>query len=881
MIAEVLTRLRFFVFRKKAAEVDDELRFHLEQAIDEKVAQGLSPVKARRQALIDFGGIERTREECDRERPGQWVSNFLGDARYAVRILRRSPGFAVVAVLTLAVGIGANAIVFSLLDALVLHPLHLPGADGLYAIQQGRDHAASQSYPDYIDLRNRTRTFDGLVTYTMAPVGLNISGRPEQIWLYETSCNYFDVLGVQPYLGRFFHASDEHGPNSAPYIVLSYAYWQSHLQGDRSVIGRTVQLNRFPYTILGVAPPTFRSTEIFFSPGLWTPIVNQQQIEGINLMQSRGARGIWIIGHLRQGVTPAQASADLKNIGGVLSKTYPGDDDGITFSLARPGLLGDMLGGPVRAFVAGLGLLSALILLAACANLGSMFAARATDRSREVALRLAQGSTRLRILRQLLTEAILIALGGAVLGVALGTTLLRALGAWHPVPNLPISLPVQPDLRTYAVAALLALVSGLLFGLVPVRQVLKADPYQGIKAGHVAGIAARWFSPRDLLLALQIAICAVLVTSSVVAVRGMIRSLHSNYGFNPDNALQLNTDIRMGRYTGDQIPVLQRRILDTLSSVPGVTAAAYADRIPLDIGWSDASVFADSTTDYRISNVLTSAMQYAVSPGYFEAASTRLLQGRTFTWNDGKDAPRVALINRELARRLFGSESKAVGGYFKMWGGTRVQVIGVVEQGKYKTLSEDPQPAVFLSMQQSPSSWTWLIVRSPRDPRELAGAVDQALRQLNTGLPFTIDTWNKQLGTALFAARAASLALGVLGGLGAMLAVTGIFGMATYSVSKRLRELGIRIALGAQPKQVLRAALGRVSTLLALGSAVGIVLGLAATKLLSYIVYEASPRDPLVLAGVVLAMIVLGLIAAWIPAQRALAADPLLLLRQE
>lgn len=881
MIREFFTRLRFLVFRKTPAEVDDELRFHLEQAVDQKIAQGLSPVEARRQALIEFGGVERTREQCEGERPGHSIPNILRDARYALRMLRKSPGFSLVAVLTLAVGIGANAIVFSLLDALVLHPLDLPGAENLYAIQQGRDHAASQSYPDYLDVRDRTRTFDGVIAYTIAPAGLNISGRPEQVWLYEASGNYFDVLGVRPYLGRFFHSSDEHGANSAPYIVLSYDYWQSHFQGDPQVVNRTVQLNGFSNTILGVAPPTFRGTEIFISPALWTPIVNQPQVEGFSEMQARGARGIWLIGHLRAGFTPTQAAGDLNRIAAILSKTYPGDDDGITFSLGRPGLLGDMLGGPVRAFVAGLGLLSVLILLAACANLGSMFAARATDRSREVALRLALGSTRLRILRALLMEALFIALGGALLGVALGATLLRTLKAWHPVPNMPINLPIEPDLRTYGVAALLALASGLFFGLVPLRQVLHADPYQGIKAGNAIGMARRAFSLRDLLLAFQIAICAVLVTSSLVAVRGMMRSLHSSYGFNPDHALQLNTDLDMGGYKGEQIPILQRRILDTLTHVPGVTAAAYASRIPLNIGWSESSVFSDSTTDYRISNVAMGALQYEVSPGYFEAASTALVRGRSFTWNDSKDAPRVAVVNREFARRLFGPDAKAVGSFFKRFGGTRVQIVGIVEDGKYKTLSEDPQPAVFLPILQSPSSWTWIIVRSPRDLREVAGAVDEALRTLNTGLPFTIDTWNKELGTALFAARAASLALGVLGGLGAMLAVTGIFGMAAYSVSKRLRELGIRIALGAQPKQVLGAALGRVSTLLVLGSVVGLALGLAATRLLSYIVYQASPRDPLVLAGVVLTMLIVGLIAAWIPAQRALAADPLLLLRQE
>jgi len=386
---------------------------------------------------------------------------------------------------------------------------------------------------------------------------------------------------------------------------------------------------------------------------------------------------------------------------------------------------------------------------------------------------------------------------------------------------------------------------------------------------------------RDVLLLGQIAVCAVLVTSSLVALRGMLRSLHSNFGFVPENALQINTDMSMGGYPENQRAPMQRRILEALARIPGVSAAAYADRVPLNVGWSNGTVFKDSTTDYRPSNAATEAMQYDVSPGYFEAAATSLLSGREFTWNDDAHAPPVAVVNREFARRLFGSESQAVGSPFKLWGGDRVVVVGVVGDGKYRTVSEDPQPAMFFPILQKPSTYTWFILRSDRDPRAVAAAAQQKLRSLNTGLPFTINPWTKELDTALFAPRAASMALGVLGGLGAMLAVTGIFGMAAYSVSKRMRELGIRIALGAGRREVLGAALGRAFRLLAFGSIAGLALGLAASKVLAFIVYQATPRDPVVLGGSVLFMLVLGLVATWIPARRALAADPLALLRDE
>jgi len=345
--------------------------------------------------------------------------------------------------------------------------------------------------------------------------------------------------------------------------------------------------------------------------------------------------------------------------------------------------------------------------------------------------------------------------------------------------------------------------------------------------------------------------------------------------------MQVNTDLWMAGYKDAQPAAMQRRMLDAVANIPGVTAAGYASRVPLNLGWSNSSIFSDGTTNPTMANELAEAMDYGVSPGYFQAAGTTVLAGRTFTWDDDANAPRVAVVNREFARRVFGSESKAMGSFFRIWGGARVKVVGLVEDGKYKTLSEDPQPAVFFSILQSPRTSSSLIVRSRLSPQELAPALAHTLRSLDPALPFTINTWEKELATALFAARSASIALGVLGALGAMLAVTGAFGMATYSVSKRLRELGIRIALGAQRRQVLRAALGRVVRLLAIGSAVGLLLGIAATELLSFIVYQASPGDPLVLAGAVLAMISLGLVATWIPAQRALSVNPLSLLRED
>jgi predicted permease len=528
-------------------------------------------------------------------------------------------------------------------------------------------------------------------------------------------------------------------------------------------------------------------------------------------------------------------------------------------------------------------LLAGLILLAACANLGSLFSARAAYRSKEVALRLALGSRRGRILRQLLSEALLVSLAGGAVGLFGGVELLHALSAWNPIPETPINLPVNPDVRTYAVALLLAVASGLLFGIVPLRQVLRADPWQVIRTGTRGTGALRRFTLRDLLLVAQIAICAVLVISSLVAVRGLVRSLHGSYGFQPQNAMIVQSNLHMAGYADDRMPQVQRRMLDAVAAIPGVSAVGYADQLPLGLGGSDNYAYSDSTTDFRPTNRAADASNYSISPGYLRAAGTRLLAGRDLTFADDMKAPAVALVNQRFAVKLFGSVDKAVGGHFKLAGGKRVEVVGVVEDGKYQTLTEDQQPAMFFSFLQNDSSNTWLVVRSKRDPAGMAAALESTLHGIDSSLPLTIKTWTDEMdgGVSLFAARAATVALGVLGLLGAMLAVTGVFGMASYVVSRRLRELGIRVALGAGTRAVLSASVGRAFRLLAFGSAAGLVLGVLATRILSHIVYQATPKDPMVLGGVVAAMLLIGLVASWIPARRALAADPLVLLREE
>jgi predicted permease len=866
--------------RSKLDDMDDELRSHIQHRADDLERSGMKRSEAERRARIEFGGYGRFKEECHEAAGGNFFETLMQDVRFSVRGLRKAPGFVFAAVLTLALAIGANAVVFSILNAFILRPLNVPHSESLFGLWRMPDKGMSESYPDYLDLRDRNHSFESLIAYNIDLAGLDTGDSPSRSWIEEASGNYFDALGLQPYLGHFFHASDEHGPNSAPYIVLTYAFWHTHFQDDRGVVGRVVRVNKHPFTILGVAPPEFHGTLLFFNPDFFVPLVNQGQI-GEYDMNSRRDRWIFMtMGHLKAGVTEAQAAADLNLIGAELEKAYPKEDGKVTFSLARPSLYGDYVGRPVREFLTGLLLLSGLILLAACANLGSLFAARAADRSREVALRLALGSSRRRILRSLFTEAILISLAGGAVGLAGSVVLLKQLSVWQPISRWPLQLSVNPDAKVYAVALLLALASGVLFGAVPVRQVLRTNPYEVVKSGS-AGRVGRRITVRDVLLMVQIAICAVLVTASMVAVRGLARSLHGNVGFDLHKTMLVDTALTMADYSGDRGAAMQKRMIEAVGAIPGVESVGLADQVPLGDSQPDTTVFTDSTSDLRPSNATANPILFKISPEYFRAAGTTLLSGRAFTWHDDKDSPRVAVVNRAFARKIFGSVAGAMGGHFKRSDGTRIQVVGIAEDGKYTSLTEDPHSVMFVPILQNPTISTWLVVRSDRDPRQLGPAIKSTLRELDPSLPVYVQTWYKQLDPILFGPRMATISLGVLGAMGAVLAITGIFGMAAFTVSKRMREFGIRIALGARRKELLRTALNRIFRLLAFGSVAGLLLGLAAGKVLAFIVSQATPWDPLVLGGAVLTMALLGLVAGWIPARRALATDPSILLREE
>jgi predicted permease len=812
---------------------------------------------------------------------GAAMQTFFHDLRYALRKLRQSPGFALTAILTLALGIGANVVVFSVLNALILQPLHYSHPDRVVFLQRTNNGYGVSSYPDYRDLRDRNASFSSLALFRMEQVGMETSGIAQPVWGYEVSGNYFHTLGVKPFLGRTLQPSDDIHPGAGAYIVLSYDAWHTLFAGDRNIIGKTIHLNKSPYMVVGVAPPNFVGTEHWFAPQFWVPVSNQAQLDGSDWLQDRGNQNIWLIGRLKPGVTHAAAAANLDAMSRQLAKEYPRSDATLAYRITRPGLMGDILGGPVRAFLWGIMLLAFLVLLAACANLGSLFGARAADRSRELAVRVAVGASRARILRQLLTESVVLSVAGGAAGLLMAVSLLQALNTWQPISDFGGQIVVHPDGWVYLFAMVASLLTGMVFGSVPARQVWKTDPNQAMKSGANLVPAKRGWPVSDVLLTGQIAICCLLVTASLVAVRGLVRTLHANLGFAPNGVTVASLNLGLDGYTNDTAAPMQRKLLDAVAHLPGVTSAAYANTTPLSISQSSTGIFFFETTDFSTRNEKFDANYYRISPRYFSTAGTRLLAGREFTWQDDAKSPRVAIVNQTFARRLFGTDD-AVGRYFRSGGKHPVQIVGIVEDGKYTTVAEDPQAALFYPILQSPDWETTLLVRSSRPGPAMAAEVRSAIRKVDGTIPISaLASWQNNLSTALLPSYAATAALGAFGALAILLSLTGIFGVASYSVSRRMRELGIRVALGASHRQVLGAALRRPIVLLAFGSCAGLLAGIAASRLLASIVYQATPNDPLVLAGVVLTMLLIGAFATWIPARRVLSVDPVQVLREE
>lgn len=535
------------------------------------------------------------------------------DVHFALRVLWKSPAFTLVALVTLMLGIGANIVVFGILNAVMLHPLDVSDPQNLYQLRlRPWTHGKflTTSYPAFEDYKQRNTTFRDIAGFNaFCQARLSWGNSTRSVTGYAVTGNYFEFLGVQPKLGRFIQASDEHGPNSAPYVVLSDHLWRSAFNADPDVIGTTVRLNKDSFTVMGVAPAQFHGTEQFLWPDYFIPVVNYFDAE---YLRDRTGRPLTVLGRLKPGVTPQHATENLSAIASQLAKEYPKTDTGMPLRLVRPGL-GAEDGDVIHGFLYSVTGLALLVLVAACANLASLFAARAADRSRELAVRVALGASRWRLVRQLMTEAVVLSMLGGTAGLMIASLLLGMLNRWDsPYGHLAVSV----DARVYVVALILTLVSALLFGMIPARTVWQSNPLPTMKSGPMDGVPLRRFTPRDLLLGGQIAICMLLVTASLVAVRGMVRMLHTPLGFDPQNAMVAEMDWREGNVALEK----KKAMLEAVRSIPGVTAAGTTSKVPFTGGLRGVPVYPRGTTDFTLNNSVLAPYRFTISPGYFEAA---------------------------------------------------------------------------------------------------------------------------------------------------------------------------------------------------------------------------------------------------------------------
>ena len=846
-----------------------ELQFHLDERASALQEQGLDPGEARRRASLEFGGIEGYKEQAREAHGWRLLADLRADVIYSLRRLRHSRGFAAAAIVSLALGIGANTLVFSIINSLLVRPLPVERPGDLFFLEGERQ--PSHSFPLYRDIRDRAGAVASVAGYRIAPMNLAGGDRAVRVWGYLATGNYFGLLGVKPLHGQFFGPEDDRKPGAHPVAVLSYDCWRTRFLGDPAVVGRSITVNGRLFTVLGVAPSGFFGTERFYHSEIWVPMMMQAEIEpGNEWLANRHTSNTFVVGRVKPGLSFQQVTSALDVIGADLVREYPDTYRSLRFSLSPPGLVGDTLGAPVRAFTFGVQVLAGLVLLVACLNVAGVLLARGADRARELAIRLSIGAGRWRIVRQLLTESMVMALAGGIAGVTLAVAGAKFIRAWQAPGGFPISLDVTLDATVLGFAAAVSMLAAVVFGVAPARQAARTDPNAVLKgAPYALSVRRRRWAFQDLLVGMQVAFCCVLVAACLLSLAGLRRALTLPLGFAPGGMTLAGVDLALAGYDAARSEDFQKRMLEAAQNLPGVQSAAYANSIPLFIDQSTTSIWPVDRPD-RVPGEAVTVSYYQVSPLYFRTMGTRLLEGREIEWRDTANAPRVAVVNLAFARAVMRTTSP-VGRRFNYGrDGVAVEVVGLAEDGKYQSLSESPRPAIFWSILQSANATTMLLVRSSLPEETVVRQLQGVVATLDPALPVHgAGSLTEMLRFVLLPSRAAAIALGMFGVLAMTLAAVGLHGVVAYAVSRRQREIGIRIAVGAGPAAVLRLVLGRMVVVIGLGAALGLALVLAGADLLQGIVLQASPRNPALIATVILSILLLALAACWSPARRA------------
>jgi macrolide transport system ATP-binding/permease protein len=887
----IIRRLRVYLVRlaglfnqkRLERELAEELESHLQMHIEDNLRSGLMPEEARRQALIKLGGLEQTKEQYRSQRGLPVIETLIQDLRYGARRLIKSPGVTIIAVLSLALGIGANTAIFSLVNTALLRPLPVENPEQLVSLANTSENRIfpTFSYPNYKDFRDRNDAFAGLIAYRFAPLSVSHDGINERLWGYVVTGNYFEVLGVHALTGRMISAEDDKLPGAHPVTVLSYEGWRRRFGSDPSVVGKSLIVNGRSFMIIGVAPKGFFGTEIIAAPEFWFPMAMQAELEvGDNWLDKRGVENIFVQGRLKPGVSISQAQAVLNSIALQLEREYPDVNEAKRVSLGAAGYMSGTMRGAVLGFTGVLMVVVTFVLLLACTNLVNLLLARAVERRKEIAVRLALGASRRRLVRQLMTESLLLAFVSGALGLLLAYWLISFAVRLKPPVDVPLSVDLQLDYRVLIYTCLASLATGVLFGLLPALQATKVDLQTALKGENSGGNPRRSLMKSGLIV-LQVSLSLILLVGGGLMLRALQRAQTLDLGFNPKNAVEASFDLRLQGYDKGRSLEFHKRLLERVRALPGVNSAGLVDLAPVDLHFSRAPVFIEGQSVERAKAPL--AMTSRVSPGYFQAIGTPLLRGSDFSEQDDEKSPPVAIINETFARRLWPGQDP-LGKRFSIGRADQppVQVIGVVADGKYAGLNESPQPFVSRPLSQAYSGATTLIVRSDTDPQKLIAIVRNELRQLDPNMPLSSSKLlTERLAMPLLPVRIAAAVLSSFGLLALALAAIGIYGVMSYAVSRRTREIGIRVALGAQASDVLRLVLWQGMVPPLIGVAIGLSAALALTRLVRSLLFGVSAADPLTYAGVAALLTLVTLLACYIPARRATMVDPMVSLRDE
>jgi len=813
---------------------------------------------------------------------------MMKDIRYAIRGLVKRPGFVAVAVITLALGIGANTAIFSLVNTVLLRslPVERPNEIVSVAVRGKDDSMSAFSYPNYKDFRDRNDVLSGLLVYRFVPLSLSRGGTNERIWGYEVSGNYFDVLNVKAIQGRTFLPEEDQTKLSHPVAVISHESWQRRFGGDPSLVGKDLLINNHQFRVIGITPEGFKGTELVYSPEIWLPASMMEWAEpGANWIDSRNAKNFFGIGRLKSSVSTRQAEASLNLLTQQLAKEYPDTNEGQSIRLVPPGFILPDLRGAVVSFTWVLMAAVGLVLLVTCTNLAGLMLARATDRRKEIAIRLAMGANRLRLIRQLLTESILLSFLGGVVGLLLALWIIKVLLALKPPIDFPLALDVGVDWRVLLFSLSVSIVAGAIFGMAPALQATRPNILGTLKDTAAQGGAART-RLRSVLVVAQIAISLVVLIAAGLVVRTLQQLQTMNPGFDTQNALTMSFDLGLQGYDKAHGQQFYRQLMQRLQSLPSVESAAVSNYIPLTLNYNSRNAYIEGKPAERGENVPL-AMNASAGPGYFKTMGTPVLQGREFTEQDQEKSEPVAMVNETFVRRFMPelrTSAEALGRRFSFDGpgGPFIRIVGVVKDGKYFNIAEDPRPFMWTPMSQDYSSNGLLVVRSKGNPESLFAAVRSEVQSLDPNLPlFDVKTLNEHMKLALFPAKVAATVLGVFGLVALLLSAIGVYGITSYAVAQRTHEIGVRLALGAQLGDVLRLVLRHGLKLTIIGAAIGLFGAYLATRAITSVLYGVSATDPLTFAGVSVLLVGVALIACYIPARRATKVEPLVALRYE